>query len=252
MDYVNVYGLDITERKKAEQKLSQLISTVSHELRTPITVLMMSMEYLTKYQNSLTNELEEKLLDGISRNINLLNKLAEDILLISRVDEDKLEIEWKEYSPSKIIKDILYLMEPIGEEKNISFRIKVDHQIQLKGDSKRIDQIFRIIIDNAIKYSNENSTITIEATNNYQGKYNLNGNKGVLFQFKDQGRGISEEDMPYIFERFFRASNVDKIAGTGLGLAIAKDLIAAHKGSVYIESELGKGTTVNLFLPQFE
>ncbi|MHA2088947.1 MAG: sensor histidine kinase, partial [Promethearchaeota archaeon] len=251
-NYVNVYGLDITERKKAEQKLSQLISTVSHELRTPITVLMMSMEYLTKYQNTLTKELEEKLIDGISRNIHLLNNLAEDILLISRMDEDRLKIEWREYSPLEIIKDILYLMEPIGKEKNLSFEIEIGDYIHLKGDSKRIDQVFRILIDNAIKYSNENSRIEIKAIDNYQGEFNLNASKGVLFHFKDQGRGISHEDLPHIFERFFRASNVDEIAGTGLGLAIAKDLIEAHQGTIYVKSELEKGTTVSVFLPYLE
>jgi len=251
-DYVNVYGLDITERKKAEQRLSQLVSTVSHELRTPITVLLMSIEFLTKNKSSLNKELEEKLMDGIARNIQLLNELAEDILLISRIDENRLELEWNEYNPLDIINDILYLMEPIGKEKNVVFEVEVDSKILLRGDLKRIDQIFRIIIDNAIKYSFEKSKIEIKAVDNYQGEYNLDGNKGVLFQFKDHGRGISKDDVPHIFERFFRGSNVDKITGTGLGLAIAKDLIEAHQGEIFIESELEKGTTINLFLPQLE
>ncbi|MCK4369748.1 MAG: PAS domain S-box protein [Candidatus Lokiarchaeota archaeon] len=249
VDYVNIYGMDITERKKAEERLSQLISTVSHELRTPITVLLMSMEYLTKHKDVLNKDLEEKLMDGISRNIQLLNDLADDILIVSRIDENRLELEWKEYKPLLIINDILYLMEPIGKEKNIDFEVNVDDNILLRGDSKRIDQVFRIIIDNAIKYSDENSKVEIKSIDSYQGKYNLNGSPGVLFQFKDYGRGISTEDLPRIFERFFRSSNVNEIAGTGLGLAIAKDLIEAHKGNIFVESELGKGTTFILFLP---
>ena len=252
MDYVNVYGLDITERKKAEQKLSQLISTVSHELRTPITVLLMSIEYLTKNKETLTEELEEKLIDGISRNIQLLNQLAEDILLISRIDENRLQLEWKEFKPSEVINEILYLMEPIGKERQITFIVDVDNKIELQGDPKRIDQVFRIIIDNAIKYSPENSKVEIKAVDNYQGEYNLNGNKGVLFHFKDHGRGIPKEDLPKIFERFFRSSNVNEVSGTGLGLAIAKDIIEAHQGNIYVESELGKGTIFYLFLPKIE
>ncbi len=249
VDYVNVYGLDITERKRAEERLSQLISTVSHELRTPITVLLMSMEYLTKHKDVLNKDLEEKLMDGISRNIHLLNNLAEDILTISRIDEKRLELEWKEYKPLGIINEILNLMEPIGQEKNIDFEVNVDDNIILRGDPKRIDQVFRIIIDNAFKYSEENSIVEIKSIDNYQGKYNLNEKSGVLLQFKDSGRGISKEDLPHIFERFFRSSNVSEIAGTGLGLAIAKDIIEAHKGRVIVESELGKGTTFHLFLP---
>ena len=250
VDYVNIYGMDITERKKAEERLSQLISTVSHELRTPITVLLMSLEYLTKHKGTLREDLEEKLMDGISRNVQLLNQLAEDILLISRIDENRLELEWKEYSPFEIINEILYLMEPIGKEKNVDFEVDIDNQIQLRGDPKRIDQVFRIIIDNAIKYSKENSKVKIHAINNYQGKYNIKENPGVLFQFKDNGRGIPKEDLSHIFERFFRSSNVNEIAGTGLGLAIAKDLIESHKGSIFVESELEKGTTSYLFLPK--
>jgi len=251
-NYVNIYGMDITKRKKAEERLSQLISTVSHELRTPITVLLMSMEYLTQHKNTLNEDLETKLLDGVSRNIHLLNELAEDILLISRIDENRLELEWKEYKPKEIIKEILYLMEPIGKEKKISFEVDVDENIHLRGDSKRIDQVFRIIIDNAIKYSRENSKVEIRAINNYKGKYNVNENSGVLFEFKDYGRGISKYDLPKIFERFFRSSNVSEISGTGLGLAIAKDLIEAHKGNIYVESELEKGTTFYLYLPKIE
>jgi signal transduction histidine kinase len=167
-----------------------------------------------------------------------------------RIDENRLKLELKEYSPLEIINDILYLLEPIGKQKNIQFEINIDDSLYLNGDPKRIDQIFRIIIDNAIKYSLDNSKIEVEAINNYQGKYNLNDNPGVLFKFRDYGRGIPKEDLPHLFERFFRASNVNEIAGTGLGLAIAKDLIEAHNGEVYIESELEKGTTFIVFLPR--
>lgn len=250
--YVNIYGMDITERKQAKDRLSQLISTVSHELRTPITVLLMSIEYLTKNKDSLNADLEEKLMDGISRNIQLLNQLAEDILLISRIDEKKLQLEWEDYNPSAILTEILNLMEPIGKEKNIGFEVDVEEDLKLKGDIKRIDQIFRIIIDNAIKYSKENSKVEIMAQKNYVGKYNKNGKPGILFQFKDYGRGIPEEDLPNVFERFFRSSNVNEIAGTGLGLAIAKELTEAHQGNISVESELGKGTSFNLFLPWIE
>jgi PAS domain S-box-containing protein len=241
---------DITERIKAEERLSQLVSTVSHELRTPITVLMMSIDYLKKHKEDIDKELEQKLMDGIMRNIYLLHELAEDILLIMRIDEKRLQLKMKEYSPLQIIKNILYLLEPIGKEKNLSFEIDIDESLHLNGDPKRIDQIFRIIIDNAIKYSLENSKIKIRVTDNYRGEYNLNKIQGILFEIRDYGRGIPETDIPHIFERFFRSSNVDEIAGTGLGLAIAKNLIEAHHGDIFLESELNKGTTFFVFLPK--
>ena len=241
---------DITERKKAEERLSNLVSTVSHELRTPITVLMMSIDYLTKQKSNLDKELESRLMVGIKRNILLLNELAEDILLIMRIDENRLQLEWTEYDPLEIINEILYLLEPIGKEKSISFEINIDQSLHLKGDPKRIDQIFRIIIDNAIKYSKENSKVEIQAIKDYKGQYNLNETQGVLFKFKDYGIGIPKEDISHVFERFYRSSNVGKISGTGLGLAIAKNLIEAHNGEIFLESELEKGTTLIVFLPR--
>jgi len=85
-------------------------------------------------------------MDGITRNTSLLHKLAEDILMVSRIDEKRLELDWLEYSPLEIIYEILTLMEPIGKNKNITLEVDVDENIRLLGDPKRIDQIFRIII----------------------------------------------------------------------------------------------------------
>lgn len=249
-NYLNVYGLDITKRKQAETKLQQLISTVSHELRTPITVLLMSMDFLRNHKDNLQPKVESKLMDGIDRNVTLLHKLADDILMISRIDEKRVDIDWIEYYPLEIINNILTLMEPIGKEKNLNFKIEIHKNLTLKGDPKRIDQIFRIFIDNAIKYSKQNSTIEINAFDDYKGKYNLNGNNGVLFQFKDTGIGISEDELPHIFERFYRSKNVSEIPGSGLGLSIAKELIQLHKAKVFVESKLNKGSTFYIFIPR--
>jgi len=250
--YVNIYGLDISDRKLAEERLERFVSTVSHELRTPISVLVMSMDYLNNYRDQITPEVEKRLQDGISRNILLLNDLVEDILTLSRIDEKKVKLDWIEYNPLDIIKEILVLMEPIGNAKNIKFEVNIDKNIQLFGDIKRIDQIFRIFIDNTLKYSKENSRIEVKAINNYKGKYNPEEKEGVLFQFKDQGLGILKIEIPHLFERFFRSEQVSDIPGTGLGLAIAKELLNLHEGEVYVETEYGKGSTFSVFLPRIK
>ena len=251
-NYVNIYGRDITERKKAEKRLERFVSTVSHELRTPISVLIMSMDFLNNHKEKVTPEIEFQLKDAISRNIVLLNELVDDILTLSRIDEKKVKLVWKEYRPLEIINDILTLMEPIGKDKDVNFDTDISPHIHLFGDSKRIDQIFRIFIDNAIKYSKNKSKVEIKASNNYYGPFNINQREGVLFQIKDQGIGISEKDLPYIFERFFRSEQVSDIPGTGLGLSIAEELIKLHDGEIYVESEYGKGTTFSIFLPKIK
>jgi PAS domain S-box-containing protein len=243
---------DISERKKAEQRLKNLISTVSHELRTPITVLMMSLDLYKQKKDSLTPELQNTIIETGERNILLLKDLSEDLLLVSQIDEKKLKLNLSEYNPLKVLEEILMFLEPFSQEKNVSFKLNIKENITLRGDIKRIDQIFRIILDNAIKYSYENTIIEVSALNNYQGEYNPKGADGVLFQFKNHGIGISKKDLPHIFERFYRASNVSATSGTGLGLSIAKDLIQLHQGNIYVESELGEKTNFLIFFPRID
>ncbi len=250
--YANIYGMNISARKKAEKRLERFVSTVSHELRTPISVLIMSLDFLDNYSNKVTPEVYNKLQEGIKRNIYLLKELTDDILTLSRIDERKTKLKWEEYNPLTIIDDILTLMEPIGNAKNITFNIVVDKNIKLYGDITKIDQIFRIFIDNALKYSRESNKIEIRAINHYKGKYNIDEKEGVLFQIKDYGVGISEEDLPSIFERFFRSEHVSDIPGTGLGLSIAKELLNLHSGEVWAQSDYGKGSTFSIFLPIIE
>jgi len=247
--YANIYGMDITDRKKAEKSLERFVSTVSHELRTPISVLTMSIEFLKNHSENVTPEISEKLEEGISRNIYLLKDLVKDILTLSRIDEGKVNMEWSDYIPYEILMEILSLMEPIGNEKKITFKVDVDKNIILSGDYKKIDQIFRIFIDNAIKYSKESNEIKIIAIDHYNGKYNHDKKEGVLFLFKDIGLGIADNELKSLFQRFFRSSSVSDIPGTGLGLSIAKELINLHKGDVFVESVLGEGTTFFVFLP---
>ena len=250
--YANIYGLDITAKKEAEERLERFVSTVSHELRTPVSVLTMSIEFLENHKDNINPEVERKLREGISRNIYLLKDLIEDILTLSRIDEGKAKLVWGEYKPSIIIDDILTLMEPIGKEQDIIFIRDISEEIKLYGDDKKIDQIFRIFINNAIKYSRKQNVIEIKAIDHYKGKYNTHERDGVLFQIKDEGIGISEKDISLLFQRFFRSEEVIDIPGTGLGLSIAKELIKLHSGEVYVESEYGHGTSFYIFLPRIE
>ncbi|MCK4875932.1 MAG: HAMP domain-containing histidine kinase, partial [Sulfurimonas sp.] len=143
---------------------------------------------------------------------------------------------------------------PGQKEKNMTIELDVDDQIELYGDPKRIGQVFRIFIDNAIKYSYENSIILIRATDHYNGNFNIKypNNDGVLFQFVDNGRGIKKEDLPNLFKRYFRSDDVSDIPGTGLGLFIAKEFTELHKGAVYAESNYKKGSTFSVFFPRLK
>ncbi|MFX0187998.1 MAG: PAS domain S-box protein [Candidatus Hodarchaeota archaeon] len=242
----------IIEKIQAEDKLRQFISLVSHELRNPISVLVQTLNNLEKYKDKISKEMKIKLNEALSRNVKLLFDLVEDLLITSRIDEKRIKLIWREYRPYQIIRDLIELMNPIREMKEITIELNIDKELQLFGDYRRISQIFRILLDNALKYSYEKSKIIINTVDHYKGKYNSQEIDGVLFQFKDFGLGISEEDLPHLFERFFRARNVETISGTGLGLAIAKELINLHYGEIFVESKYGIGTTFSVFLPRLE
>ncbi len=250
--YLNIYGLNITERILAERRIKNLVSTVSHELRTPITVLMMSLDLFKQKQDSLTPELQNYIIEIEEKNISILKDLSEDILMLSQIDEKKIELNLENYKPLKLLQDIELFFSPFAQEKNVSFQIDINEDINMKGDIKRIDQVFRILIDNAIKYSHENTIIKINVIENYKGRFNPKGKNGTLFQFKNRGIGISEEELPHIFERFYRASNARDTSGTGLGLSIAKDIIELHQGEIFVESNLGNEITFSIFFPRID
>jgi len=250
--YISIFGLNITERIKAKQRLERFVSTVSHELRNPISVLVTSTEFLNSHSSELTEDIIQKLKEGMTKNIYLLKNLVDDILMLSRVDERKVTLEWEEVKPFDIIQEILFLMEPIGKQKNVTFKVNIDPNLSLWSDSKRLDQIFRIFIDNAIKYSARDSKVIIKALDFYRGYLNKQNIDGVLFTFDDNGIGIAKEDIPHLFKRFFRSDKVSDIPGTGLGLSIAKELIELHGGSVEVQSQLMKGTKFSVFLPRIK
>ncbi|MFX1496340.1 MAG: MASE3 domain-containing protein [Promethearchaeota archaeon] len=240
------------EHKKAEQKLEQFVSTVSHELRNPIAVLMMSLNYLNKYKENITDEQKGSLMRGIIRNVNLLNELVNDLLTLSRIEEKKMVLEWKIYSPPEMVSEVLDLMEPNFRSKDIIIELDIKKDLMLMGDVNIVKQIFRIFIDNACKYSERGSKIVIKAIDQYFGKFNPERKDGILFQIIDFGIGIHKEDIPFIFDRFYRANSVKDIPGTGLGLTIAKELIQLHQGKVYVESEFGNGTIFSIFFPKIQ
>lgn len=242
---------DVTKFKKYDIISKNFISTVSHELRTPITAIDLSMKNLIKYQKNLSDEQKEEIIDGINQSTSLLISLVEDLLLISKIEEGGFKIEKTNFNYKDALQKVLKQIEPIRKNKDIVITTSIPSVSPLYADWKRINQVQRILLDNAIKYSTRGSEIVISVKNEYFGRFNPTFAKGTLIQFSDNGVGISNDDLPYIFTRFFRANNVKgKTKGTGLGLAIAKDIINLHKGEIYIESELGKGSILSIFIPQ--
>lgn len=243
-------GAAVLQHIQFDNLQRRLIYTTSHELRTPISIINQSIANLMKYGKQISKEDQNKLMEVISRNALLLSQMIDDLLLLSSIDQAKVTLNWIKYYPTEILEDVLKELEPLQTAKGITIEYEVDKNFQLYGDPNRIGQIFRIILDNAIKYSNNDTKVQIKAIDQYVGKYNQNSADGILFEFKDEGRGIKETDLSHMFQRFFRTEDAASIPGIGLGLSIARELTELHQGEIHAESTYGEGSTFFVFLPR--
>ncbi|MFW9991316.1 MAG: PAS domain S-box protein [Candidatus Odinarchaeota archaeon] len=240
---------DVTPFIELDSMRKDFVSNVSHELRTPITSVNLSLQNVLDYGDRLREEQKNDLIERAAKSAVILSQMIEDLLFVSRIEAGKIKLHWKLYSPLEVLQDILGLMKPRLLEKQITVTVEVDPAIRLSGDPERIEQVFRVLIDNAIKYSDARTTITVTATNGHPGQSSSENNDGLMVHFRDQGRGIPAEDIPSLFTRFFRADNVKDLKGTGLGLNIARELVVLHGGDIQVMSELGKGSTFTVHLP---
>jgi len=240
---------DVTLFVEFELMRRQFISTVSHELRTPITSINLSIKNLIRYKEKMTKEQKNSMIEMINEATNVLIEMVEDLLILSRIDEKKLILKWMRYNLSEILERVLLQLKAKSLEKKIVIENNVSNDIYLYGDKIRINQIFRVLLDNAIKYSHENSKIILSVVDNYQGNYNPRSLNGVLIKIIDFGIGMKNKDLMYIFNRFFRCEEVHNIEGTGLGLSIAKELVESHQGNIFVESMYEEGSTFFVFLP---
>ncbi|KGP75308.1 histidine kinase [Desulfosporosinus sp. Tol-M] len=230
---------DISESERLEQFRQDFIANVSHEFRTPLTVFKGSLEAimdgLVEQPSDLRRYYERMLAETHS-----LERLVTDLLELSRLQSHKISLNIESVHIPTLLKDTVNSLQTIADKKNIHIAY---HQLAelppVLGDYDRLRQLFVIFLDNAIKYSPEHTMVTVEAS----------AGQTLDVVICDQGYGIAEETLPYIWERFYKEDKSRKSNGTGLGLAIAKHLIELHHGQVTLKSSLGKGTSVKVSLP---
>jgi two-component system sensor histidine kinase VicK len=188
-------------------------------------------------------EYTENFLKVINSESDRMTRLVKDLLQLSKLDYDKMEWNMKRLNVLNLIKDCIVKMEIAASQKNQALFFEAPEELcEINGDKDRIEQVIINIISNAIKYTPENGSIKVMTK--------IKGNN-VEIRIADTGMGIPKEDLPRLFERFYRVDKARSRAmgGTGLGLSIAKNIVEAHKGSIRIESEYGKGTEVIMDFP---
>ena len=234
-------GQDITQRKEVDRMKSDLIYTVSHEIRTPLASISGFIELLLK--RDLNAEKRQKYLQVMHKEAKRLTDLINDFLDIQRMESGKQIFEKERFKIEDVIKEVL---EVYSVDKRHSFKVDIQgDELSIYGDYDRIKQLLSNLISNAKKYSINTQEIIIKV---------IEQEKELEVVIEDKGLGIPKESIPKLFNKFYRVDNSDhrKIGGTGLGLVICKEIIEAHGGSIWIESQLSIGTNVHFTIPKVE
>ncbi len=240
---------DVTDRKRAEEELketmemkSQFVSTVSHELRTPLTAIREAVIIVQDQVAGKLNQDQKHFLDIAKRNIDRLARLIDDVLDFQKLSAGKMKFNLQPNSIAAVTEEAYTTMQPHAAKNKVSLALEVEpHLPPAVFDSDRIMQVLTNLVSNALKFTPEGGRVLLSVQRR---------DDQLAIKISDTGYGIPKEDLPKLFNRFFRVQRPGKeIKGTGLGLVIVSKIVTGHGGRVEVESELDKGTTFTVLLP---
>ena len=234
---------DITRIKQLEQVRQDFVANVSHELRTPLSIFQGYVEML--HDNpGLPGEEVARTLQVLAKHSKRLNALVEDLLTLARLESRQHELQCEPLDGTAFLRGVEADWRLKFQANQVGFFLEIAPDFPgIHGDAFRLEQVFNNLLENALKYTPPQGSVTIRATRTETG--------GAEIRVIDTGSGIPPMDLPHIFERFYRADKARsrKLGGTGLGLSIAKHIVQLHNGDICAESEPGSGTTFILRLP---
>lgn len=237
--------VDNIDKLKALEKLkSELITNISHDLRTPLALIHGYVETLTIREDRISPDEKKRYMQTVLKNTEKLEKLVTDLFEISKLDSLQIKPNKEPFFITELISDILNKYQLLAESKNIKIINNIAPNIKrIYADLSMIDRVLQNLIDNAIKFT-KGGEITIIVKNKDQAT--------VEIKIYDTGSGISKQDLPLIFNRFYTSGRNEDSNGSGLGLSIVKKIIDIHNTNIVVESEIGKGTVFTFWLDVYE
>jgi len=235
---------DITDLRRLEETRTRFLSSISHELRTPLTIIKGFIHTVIDEPPIAENEDIHNALAIMDEETDRLTRLVNELLELSRLRSKKLTFEMETLRADEIVENTVQSMKNNAERMNISLEIHKDAgEAEIFGDRDRLKQVVINLIDNAIKYTPGKGRVTV--------KTHIKDGRWIL-DVEDTGMGISKDELPFLFERFFRTKDRKKkkyIKGTGLGMAIVKEIVDAHEGNIAVESIESEGTKIHISIP---
>jgi len=228
--------------RELDRMKDEFIAIISHELRTPLSSIAGYLELVLDDAHLLSPDHTE-FLGVVSRNVNSLTLLANDLLLLAAAENGTLTFTKTDFELTQILEEVVNAARPHAVEKNVALRLEADDvKSHVHADRPRLAQLFDNLISNAIKFTPADGSVTLRA---------LPAGDQLLIEVEDSGIGIAADELPWLFDRFYRAgtARTHSVGGTGLGLAIAKTIADAHDAELHVTSEVGLGTTFRLQLP---
>jgi len=234
------------ELKRLDQMKSEFISVASHELRTPLATIKNVVQLILKGRTGEINEVQTDFLSMAEKNIDRLTNILNNLLDLSRIEYGKIDIKSEELELRGIIEFILSSLKPQADEKSIQLNVEISKELPpIYGDRGKIEQILTNLVGNAIKFTPEGGEVSVLSK-----PFHADGNM-VAISVRDSGIGIPEDQQEKVFEKFYQVNgSLHRLtSGTGLGLAITKGLVEANDGTIWVESQVGKGSTFTFTLP---
>jgi PAS domain S-box-containing protein len=242
---------DISEKKRFERRLKELdrmksdfVSNVSHELRTPLTAIKGSADNMLDGLTGSLNEKQVRYLSRIKSNTDRLSRLINDLLDLSRIEAGRVEVRPTTLPLTALAEEVAEHMKALAAEKHIRIEVpSPEPSVTVWADRDKVTQVLMNLIGNAVKFTPEYGKVTVVLAKN--------GNDYIQISVADTGSGILPEEKNKIFSKFYQVDNIDKQKpkGSGLGLAISKALVEMHGGKIWMESEVGRGSTFYFTLP---
>jgi signal transduction histidine kinase len=238
-DLAGTFNNMLDRLQSSYEMQNQFVSDASHELRTPISVIQGYVNLLDRWGKNDNKVLEESI-TAIKSEAEDMKNLIENLLFLARGDKDVQKVEKKDFNINELIDEIIRETKLIDDNHEII--CKRNEGISIYADYSLIKEAIRIFVDNSLKYTPEGGSIELQC-------YSQNNN--AVITVEDTGRGIPREDLPHVFERFYRAdkSRTKQTGGTGLGMAIAKWIVLRHGGTIKVQSEINIGTKIEFTIP---